>query len=446
MIRAHKASYHLHDILAFTVTIPIVNTMSPSREATPPPSEGFALLTSTHRDIVESCAFNFYGTRYATGSADGKIKVYNRHHDGEWSLCDTWGAHNGGEILELQWLPPVIHPNLIASIGTDGRFKLWVEDPTLPPNKGRRFNSQNNRPVWETRSHTRASFLSFAVKHNAETRHTYIALLDRDAQLIIYENEEPENMTAWTEMDRVNVCEKPGRGEEVSFKVAFDPNLEPCYKAIREGVPRDSLGLIVASMNKASVWRTKEVAHAVTLGTSSTKELYLAAELRGHRGLVRDVAWAVGNIRGWDEVGTACKDGVVRVFKVVAGKGAEGDSNGGRKGEFERVPEKMVVQNSAQMAIENGAKHVPSGIGAGLAGQRPNRSRQQEAQGKDGSVIHAAKEISKLEANRAPVWKVEFDADGQMLGSTGDDGKLMMWRREPNGSWGKSAELGMNRG
>ncbi|THV51794.1 hypothetical protein BGAL_0098g00040 [Botrytis galanthina] len=417
--------------------------MSPSREATPPPQEGFALLTSTHRDIVEASAFNTYGTRFATGSADGKIKVYNRHHDGSWMQCDTWGAHNGGEVLQLQWLPPTIHPNLIASIGTDGRFKLWVEDPTLAPNKGRRFNSHNNRPVWETRSHTRAPFLSFSIKHHAESRHTYIALVDRDAQLIIYENEEPENMTAWTELDRVNVCEKPARGEEVSFKVAFDPNLEPCYRAIREGVPRDALGLVVASMNKASIWRTKEISHTVSLGSASTKELYLAAELRGHRGLVRDVTWAAGNIRGWDEVATACKDGVVRVFRVVAGR--EGEGLEGRSSDFEKVPEKIVTRNSAQMTIENGAKPAPSGIGAGLAGQRTNRSRQQEAQGRDGAIIHAVKEISRLEADRAPVWKVEFDADGQLLGSTGDDGKLMMWRREPTGLWSRSAELAMNR-
>ncbi|RAL66451.1 hypothetical protein DID88_006141 [Monilinia fructigena] len=199
-------------------------------------------------------------------------------------------------------------------------------------------------------------------------------------------------------------------------------------------------------MGKASIWRSKEVAHTVSLGSATTKELYLAAELRGHRALVRDVAWASGNIRGWDEVATACKDGVVRVFKVVAGREHGGERAEGRKGEFEKVPDKIIAPSSTQILIENGAKNIPSGIGAGLAGQRTNRSRQQEAQGRDGAVIHSAKEISRLEAARAPVWKVEFDADGQLLGSMGDDGKLMMWRREPNGLWSKSAELGMKRG
>jgi len=60
-------------------------------------------------------------------------------------------------------------------------------------------------------------------------------------------------------------------------------------------------------------------------------------------------------------------------------------------------------------------------------------------------VYHAAKEVARLEANRTPVWKVGFDEDGQLLGSTGDDGKLMLYRREPSGVWSRSAELALSR-
>jgi nucleoporin SEH1 len=62
--------------------------------------EGFALLQNGHRDMVEATAFNMYGDRFASGSVDGKIKVYNRHRDGSWNMCDTWGAHTS-EILEV---------------------------------------------------------------------------------------------------------------------------------------------------------------------------------------------------------------------------------------------------------------------------------------------------------------------------------------------------------
>lgn len=255
----------------------------------------------------------------------------------------------------------------------------------------------------------------------------------------MYENEEPENLDSWAEVDTVVVCEKPARGEETSFKVAFDPNLEPCYNAIRQGVQRDSLALIVASMNRASIWRTKEISHSVSLGSSTSKELYLAAELKGHRGLMRDVAWAPGNIRGFDIVATACKDGFIRVFQITTpAKGSQAP----RSKDYAKLPEQTATP--VQGTPENGARSTPSGIGAGLAGARSS-TRQQEAEGKQGEIVHVAKEVSKLDANRIPVWKVEFDDDGQLLGSTGDDGKLILWRREPSGVWSKSAELALNR-
>ncbi|RFU29738.1 hypothetical protein B7463_g6617, partial [Scytalidium lignicola] len=416
--------------------------MSPSLGESPIEVEpdGFALLQHGHRDMVQATAFNAYGDRFASSSMDGKIKVFNRHKDGTWHLCDTWGAHSA-EILELQWLPPTLHPNVIASISMDGKFKLWVEDPTIAPLKGRRFNSHSGKPFWEIRAPSRAPFLSFSMKHNQESRHTYLALLNRNAILKVYENDEPENMTNWTEIDSFQVCEKPDRGEETAFKVQFDPNLEPCYNAIRQGVPQEALGLIVAGMNTATIWRTKEISHAVSLGSNSTKEFYLAAELKGHRGLVRDVSWAPGSIRGFDIVATACKDGYIRVFQVTTPSKNDQEA---RK-DFARMPESPST-SFAQRQIENGTRNAPSGIGAGLAGVRPRGGiRQQEAQGQAGEVYHAVEEVSRLDGSRSSVWRVQFDDDGQLLGSTGDDGKLTLWRREPSGVWSKSAELAMDR-
>jgi nucleoporin SEH1 len=254
--------------------------------------------------------------------------------------------------------------------------------------------------------------------------------------LVIYENEEPEHLDSWQDIDKVTVCEKPPRGDETSFKLAFDPNLEPCYAALRQGVPRDALSLVVASMNKATIWRTKEISHSVTLGSSTSKVLYLAAELKGHGGLVRDVTWAPGNVRGFDIVATACKDGFIRVFEIHTPPKSGKEL---RSKDYSKIPDNAVVQS--QRATENGTRNVPSGIGAGLAG---TRSALRPEKG-EGEVVHVVKEVAKLEANRTPVWTVDFDADGLLLGSTGDDGKLMLWRRQPNGNWCRSSELAMVR-
>ena len=74
---------------------------TPANESMPgEDARAIDIVTHGHRDVVQAIAFNAYGDRCATGSVDGKIRVFNRHKDGTWRMCDHWGAH-GGEILEV---------------------------------------------------------------------------------------------------------------------------------------------------------------------------------------------------------------------------------------------------------------------------------------------------------------------------------------------------------
>jgi nucleoporin SEH1 len=62
-----------------------------------------------------------------------------------------------------------------------------------------------------------------------------------------------------------------------------------------------------------------------------------------------------------------------------------------------------------------------------------------------GQVRHEVKEVSRLDGHHGPVWRCEFDDDGQMLGTTGDDGRLLLWRRQPSGEWALNGELALKR-
>ncbi|KAK1969885.1 WD domain-containing protein [Colletotrichum eremochloae] len=391
-----------------------------------------------HHDLVQAVAFNAYGDRCATGSVDGKIKVFNRHKDGVWHHCDTWGAH-GGEILELQWLPPTVYPNLIASLGIEGRFKLWAEDPSAAP--GRRFSASNrattSKAAYEMRS-AKFPYRSFSMKHNEETRHTYLALLASDGRLVVYENEQPENMSEYTPIDEFSVCPKPSRGEEISFKVRFDPNPDPCYNALRAGVSSDSLGLVIAGMSSVKIYRSRDVI-TTSYGVAQTqREFYLAVEVGVHRGLVRDVAWAPGNIRGYDTIATACQDGFVRVFRIDTPHSPD-------DGKTWFTTELMKQENHhAQASSKVGQpndKHHQSGLTVSLA--KSGSHAERHFTGQPGQVKHVFKEVAKLDSHRTPVWRVGFDDDGQILASTGDDGKLVCYRQTPSGTWAKSSELAM---
>ncbi|KAG5931009.1 hypothetical protein E4U53_002002 [Claviceps sorghi] len=432
--------------------------------ASGPPSpvsekQGFDLnLQHGHKDVVQAIAFNTYGDRCATGSVDGKIRVFNRHRDGTWRLCDTWTAHSG-EVLELQWLPAIIYPNLIASLGMEGWFRLWAEDLSAAP--GRRFcagrSGAGGRPVFDTRS-TRAPYRSFSMRHNEDTRQTHLALLAIDGRLTVYENDQPEDLSEFTSIDEFSICDKPCRGEEISFKVCFDPNPEPCYMALRAGVPVDSLGIAAAGMDTVKVYRSRDIVTASYGVPQTQKEFYLATELTGHRGLVRDVAWAPGNIRGYDTVATACQDGYLRVFRIDTpfspddGKSWSANdllksSRTTRPGQPGKPPSSLSTKDdtAAAPAADNKATHPSSTLSASLAKSGGPAADKRKWSGQEGQVHHSQREISRLDSHRTPVWRVGFDDDGQILGSTGDDGKLMLYRQRPDGVWAKSSELAMVR-
>ncbi|KAK4196803.1 putative nucleoporin [Triangularia verruculosa] len=474
------------------------------------------IIKHGHQDLVQSIAFNDYGDRCATGSVDGKIRVFNRHKDGVWRHCDNWTAH-GGEITELEWLPPTIYPNLLASLGIEGRFKLWAEDPYAAP--GRRFSNamglnrafsfwtqpasqggttqqqqqqqqqttqqttqqhgsrpgtstpggphshgvppgqpQNNsstpKPVFETRNQ-RSPYRSFSMKHVDSTRHTYLALVSGDGKLTVYENEQPENLTDYTMLDEVaisRIVPPAQRGEETTVKVQFDPNPEVCYSALRAGVPSDTLSLVTVAQDCVRIYRSRDVI-SQSLGVQTvTKGFYLAVEVPVgiHRGLVRDVAWAGGNIRGYDIIATACQDNMVRVFRIDTpvemqtwytkddsdneDPGSRGWSRREMAGYAEKARKQGVeVDEGRSAAIRAATKDVTTTTG----GRRIT--------GLPGQIRHTVTEVSRLEGHKTPVWRVGFDDDGVVLGSVGDEGQLIQWRMMPNGEWAKSSELGIVR-
>ncbi|PQK13006.1 hypothetical protein BB8028_0003g16200 [Beauveria bassiana] len=475
------------------------------------PSQPFELnLQHGHKDLVQAITFNTYGDRCATGSVDGKIRVFNRHKDGTWRICDTWTAH-GGEVLELQWLPATVYPNVLASLGTEGWFRLWAEDPSATP--GRRFcagRTSSGRPIFDTRSsssrggggssssssNNNSTYRSFSMTHNDETKHTHLALLTTEGRLTVWETEQPEALNEYTSMDEFLVIpQRPQRGQETAFKVVFDPNPEPCYAALRAGVPTDALGLAVAAMDVVRIYRSRDVVAASYGLDTPKKEFYLAAEVTGHRGLVRDIAWAPGNIRGYDMIATACQDGYARVFRVdtpldsstSTSTSSTPNGHGSWAASTLITPEKSRQQHRAAVASLGSASpstkdddggsgissahphphphhhhhHHPSSLSASLASKAASGSssgagagaggggggadsRLRTIQpGQPGMVTHTAREISRLDNSRTPVWRVGFDDDGQILGTTGDDGKLLCYRQTPDGSWAKSSEMMM---
>lgn len=197
-------------------------------------------------------------------------------------------------------------------------------------------------------------------------------------------------------------------------------------------------------------------------GPIQTREFYLAAEFPGHRGLVRDVAWADGNIRGYDIIATACSDGFVRVWRLDAvfslddGRTwSESDINRHRShaGHGSGVRNGTGRVDSQHQNTGGGQyQHNSSGIGVNLARSAGfDRSGSSATGGGTGAGVqvgvipHKIQQVGLHDKDRTPVWRVSFTADGQILGSSGDDGKLILYRKKPDGLWAKYSELGVDR-
>jgi len=284
------------------------------------------------------------------------------------------------------------------------------------------------------------------VKHDEVTRNTWFALLATDGHLSVFESEEPEMLADYGKIDDFQAFTKPNRGEETCFKIRFDPNPEPCYNALRAGVSQDALSLVVSGMQTVKIFRTRDTVTTSFGAATRAREFYLALEITTHKHLVRDVAWAPGNYRGYDMIATACQDGFVRVFRIDTPYSEDdgktwsveditGSSSAGKTGGGDNVAATPTSARSRRPS------HAPSGIRVEIDKSATHGERTYTSQ--PGQIEHTYRELSKLDAHQTPVWRVGFDDDGQILGSVGDEGKLMCYRQMPSGAWAKSSELGM---
>ncbi|GAB7351933.1 hypothetical protein MBLNU459_g2471t1 [Dothideomycetes sp. NU459] len=370
----------------------------------------FHRFSHGHQDLVLAVDYNFYGNRMVIASSDHRLKVWDRKDDG-WTVTDTWKAHDA-EVTDVKWNGPFVG-EIIGSIGEDGLLRIWQEDVLESPNSGRRF-----KRIYQQPSASRVPYVSLDFK-NIGTE-TYIAVISRDGQLTVCEPVDHDNLSEWQIMWQDYLCKTPPRTEETGFRLCWHHEKLPAWPAILAGLDRKSLSLAVSVMDTVKVFRTDK-----------ERKFYTAAELTGAKGLIRDVAWANGSMRGFDIVATASKDGHIRVYELHTPGAAElPKTSGENRGVENAGPPK------SPMSIAPPAK---SGIGAGLAGG-PAGGRNEE-DGRPGKIVQEAKLVASIPAHEGAVWRVTFSQMGDLLISTGDDGLVHVWKKGINDQWLQYAEI-----
>lgn len=291
---------------------------------------------------------------------------------------------------QVKWNGP-FSGEVIASIGEDGRCKLWQEDPTEVPLSGNRFKLITNLG-----SQSHAPFVSLDFKNIMHE--TWLALITRDGHLSVYEPVDQSSLNEWTPLAEHWVAQgenAPERQEEVGFKVAFHKEKLPCWTAITAGLDRKSLALAVASMKDVHVFRTDKA-----------KRFWPVAILTGARQIIRDLAWANGSMRGYDVIATASKDGAIRIYELSTPRTDKSASSGAG-------PSSIAAEPLPSPQLSRSKKNAPSGIGAGLAiASKPAESPYENEQ-YPGRIRQVAKLVDELTNHHGAVWRIAFSQMGK---------------------------------
>lgn len=314
----------------------------------------------------------------------------------------------------------------IGTIAADLKFQLWGEDVSQAFNSGRRFRLITSIP-----STPRVPFASLDFK-TLDHVYTYLALIDRQGLLSVYEPSSPDDLKEWILLDQFSVCSPvPGRGDETSFKVQWDPNEVPLPYINSLSDEDKQLGLLVAGLNEVKIYHSKSETDTATAGlegngASHRVTFHECFRLPTHPSLVRDVAWSSYNIRGLERIATACKDGSVRIFELSG------------------IP--------SQSQTENGDSVTKSTQGSGRRARRPlpQSSLTSAITGRSNSTsgnvapdvgvanfpfTYKIQHLSTLAAH-GDVWAVAWDGQGQILMSAGSDGVTKLWRKAiQSGQW-----------
>lgn len=274
--------------------------------------------------------------------------------------------------------------------------------------------------------------------------YTYLALIDRQGLLSIYEPSHPDELKDWTLVDQFNVCTPPpSRGEETSFKVRWDPNPTPLPYINSLSDDRKQLSLVVSALNEVKIYRsvpdTSEQPFDDNNNGASQRLVFCeAAKFSNHNTLVRDVQWAPFNVRGFDRFAVASKDGAVRILEMTISE------NIAQPNTTSSTNNTGATQSRANLPI----RHAPqSSLTSAIAGRTGNsqtsQSQQTGAASQSTSIrsysfpfTHHITQVADLSHAHSDAWAVAWDGQGQVLLSNGADGVSKMWRRSvAGGQW-----------
>ncbi|KAJ3379036.1 epoxide hydrolase, soluble (sEH) [Lobulomyces angularis] len=357
-----------------------------------------------HEDLIHDVSYDFYGKRLITCSSDLKIKVFDLNEEtGNWDLNDSWRAHDAS-VLKVSWAHPE-YGQLFASCSLDRSIKFWEEQESENRKGGRRWQEKHKIPFKNS-----ITSIKFSPNHQG----LRLASISTDGVLRIFEAMDIINLSNWTLTDEFEVTNNLSTNTNNShgenhycFTWCHSRSLPPMLAV---GCGKENV-VKIFRMDLNNKWQAQEV-------------------LTGHNDLVLDVTWAPDMGRQSQLIGTACKDHYVRIFKlrqekVKTSPGKNSSSLLQQQSFHPNAP------GSADKNIQNSNIHqnsLPNNLSNSSMTSPPIRGALSNGGGIKKPSKFLVELMSAFNDHESEVWKVEFNILGTILSSSGDDGKVRLWK------------------
>ncbi|KAJ1660118.1 epoxide hydrolase, soluble (sEH) [Dispira simplex] len=381
-----------------------------------------------HDDLVADMSFDLYGNRLCTVSSDHTIKVWQLNQvTHRWQLTASWKGHDSS-LTKVSWAHPEFG-NLIATGAFDRTIKIWqqprqaaatgVAGPEAAINNGLAMANHGSGPGlggMVTDANVNAWNLVVA-KRDAQGMITdlsfaphflglMLAVASSDGMVRVYETGSPVKIDNWTLLSEIDVHCLP------TFAPRVEERLQGKPRSPDGGAETGLTGNVLTDTRMAPfrehrynvclTWcPSRFLTHTMAVGCGRAKDAkiyrYVGGRwvvyevLSGHTDEIHSISWAPQVGRSYHLVATACKDQYVRIYRVDVSYG------------------NLDLDGSKDLMEEYEAASANLQLHATL--------------------------VASFNNHNAEVWTVAWNVTGTVLSSSGDDGKVRLWKATATGEW-----------
>ncbi|KAH9926762.1 WD40 repeat-like protein [Fomitopsis serialis] len=396
------------------------------------------LIPNAHSDLITDASYDFYGLRLATCSLDQRIKIWRLDEtSGAWNVEDDWKAHDAS-ISKVSWAHPEFG-TVLASGSFDRTVKVWEQ---ANPGDGDAPQLNGAGPSSASRWVERAMLVDAkgTVRSVEFAPHHFglkLATISSDNFLRVYECLEQPSLATWQLSDEVDVTALPSASapRSIAPTVTLTTPTQPS-----------------ATLDAASV---SLAAHAV-------QQQQQQSQLPSRPGLgyrEADGGWCISwcKDRYWGEIIAASSgiNGLVKIIQLSArpstiltldptpaprplGDGAARGTASPADGD---APQPYAITTISWAPSCGRSYHlVATGGRDGHVRiwrvKPPALEDGGDTDGTEGSDARwSAAVVADFDDHKSSVGRVEWNVTGTVLSSSGNDGRVRLWKMTAGNVW-----------